>query len=744
MTAAVSDRGRRPTPLTLSLTCNRVSFRFPPVRDSRLLAHGIEAELHRVTGVSSAEASPRTARVLIVFDVRVISADELAAAVGRALPLTRAEATALLTPTPEPSDGSGERARLAVGGAVLAGLLLKRLILGAGAWSGNPVLLGISAIGTIVSGYPFLRGGFRALRGRSGIDTDALISTATITSLLMRESVTALLVIWLLNLGELLQAITLRRVHRAIHDLLSVGGADAWLVAGGTEQKVPLDSIAPGDLLSVYTGETIPVDGEIVSGSASVNQAPITGESLAVYKNPGDNVFAGTIVETGSVQVLANRVGLDTAAGRLIQRIEQARELRAPVETVAESFSRRFVPFSFALSVAVLLLTRDVRRAMTMLVIACPCAAGLSTPTAVSAAIGNGARRGILIKGGVHLEAAATLDTVIFDKTGTLTAGHARVADVLSFDAAYPPEEVLRIAASGEVHSRHPLAVAVLQRVRELEVTVPEHEECEVIVGRGMRADLGGNRILVGNEQLLRQFSVALPESLPAELARYRARGDATLCVAVNGQTIGLIGIKDVLRPHAREALAALQRSGVRRTMLLSGDSVDAVEIVARELGITESRGQLLPEEKLAIVRSLQAAGHRVAMVGDGINDAPSLALADLGIAMGTAGSDVAVEAADVALAGDDLRDVAAVLDLSRHTLSLVKQNYALSLGINTAGLLVGAAGRLSPVMAAVLHNASTIAVVLNSSRLIRYGLQQSASNRGASRPDIISPPDAT
>jgi manganese/zinc-transporting P-type ATPase C len=537
----------------------------------------------------------------------------------------------------------------------------------------------------------------------------------------LRENVTALMVIWLLNLGELLQSITLHRTRRAIEGLLTIGDEQVWLIAGGVEVQAPLESVKVGDTIAVYAGERISVDGEVVLGQGAVNEAPITGESLPIYKNPGDTVYAGTVLELGSLRVVATRVGMDTAVGRLIQRVEQARELRAPIETVAEGFSRRFVPFSFVLSGLVFLLTRDVRRAMTMLVIACPCAAGLSTPTAVSAAIGNAARRGVLIKGGVHLEAAGRVDTVIFDKTGTLTTGRARVARVLSLDASVPPEEVLRIAASGELHSNHPLALAVLRRVRELEVEVPEHEECEVIVGRGMRADWGGNRILVGSERLLRDFGVPLPITLPSELSRFRQEGETVLCVAVNEAVLGLIGVNDLIRPEARETLEALWELGIRRTLLLTGDSAASAEIVARELELEEFRGEMFPEDKFALVDELKQAGHRVAMVGDGINDAPSLALADLGIAMGTAGSDVAVEAADVALARDDIRDVATVLDLSRYTLRVVRQNYALSLGVNAGGIAVGAFGALNPILAALLHNLSTIAVVGNSARLIRY-----------------------
>ncbi len=705
----------------LSQTPGRVSYRFAVCHHDEPLALGIEDALRQLQGVRSAQASLRTGRVLVRFDVSQVRVEAIKETILTAGPLTGTR-LAVRRKDPAADEFRSHVSRLAVGGAVLFGLLIKRVLFGATALAGSPVLFAVSTVATIISGYPFLRGGFRALTGRGSLDTDALITAATIASLALRENVTSLVVIWLLNLGELLQAITLHRTRRAIEGLLSIGDEQVWIVANGVEVKVPLESVQVGDTIAAYTGERISVDGEVIRGQGTVNEAPITGESLPVYKNPGDAVYAGTILELGSLRVRATNVGMDTAVGRLIQRVERARELRAPIETIAEGFSRRFVPLSFVVSGLVFLLTQDVRRAMTMLVIACPCAAGLSTPTAVSAAIGNAARRGILIKGGVHLEAAGRVDTVVFDKTGTLTTGRARVARVLSLDASVPPEEVLRIAASGELHSNHPLALAVLRRVRELEVEIPDHEECEVIVGRGMRADMGGNRILVGSERLMRDFGVPLPASLPGDLARFRQEGETVLCVAVNEAVLGLIGVNDLIRPEAHETLAKLWQLGIRRTLLLTGDSAASAEIVARELELEEYRGEMFPEDKFALVGDLKRAGHRVAMVGDGINDAPSLALADLGIAMGTAGSDVAVEAADVALARDDIRDVATVLDLSRHTLRVVRQNYALSLGVNAGGIIIGALGALNPILAALLHNLSTIAVVGNSARLIRYG----------------------
>jgi cation-transporting P-type ATPase C len=621
------------------------------------------------------------------------------------------------------ADGSlgGYILRLVAGGLALGAMLIHKLFfLPLGFPPG--LAFGAGVVVTLVAGYPFFRGGIRSLSRFSAADTDTLITVATIASILLRESVTALIVLWLLNLGDLLQAIVLRRTRRAIRDLLSVGDREVWVrMSESTEVRVPLEEVRPGDLVAVYTGEKVPVDGPMEAGQATVNEAPITGESMPVFRNPGDRVFAGTLVEAGWLHVRAEQVGDATAVGRLIRRVEEARELKAPIETIGATFSRRFVPASFLLAGLVFALTRDVRRSVTMLVVACPCAAGLATPTAISATIGNAARRGVLIKGGTSLEAAGKLDTVVFDKTGTLTTGRPRVARVIASDPGTAPEELLSLAASGELHSPHPLGLAVVRHTRERELEIPEHEECELLVGRGMRADIRHNRILVGSRRLLDDFGLTVPDDTDERVHLMREQGETVLYVGVNNKFVGLIGVADLVRPEAEAALSALHAMGVEHTIMLTGDAMETAEPVARQLGLADFRAELQPEEKLELVRKLQRKGHRVAMVGDGINDAPSLAAADVGIAMGTGGADVAIEAADIALASSDIRDIANVVDQSRSTMKVVRQNYGLALGVNSAGILIGALGALNPVAAAVLHNLSTLAVVANSSRLIGY-----------------------
>ncbi len=706
----------------------------PAVRERPRYAAAVERALRSESDLGDTSVNPVTGRILVHSerasqDVRARIVAALAAS-----PLTPDEYRAWSEPRPDGStcsDGHDHAhehdtpetqvRNLAVGGVVLVGLGMKRVFLGAGALASSPALAAISIGATLFSGYSFLRGFWRSITGKAGLSTDTLVGSATIASLLLRENVTSLTVLWLLNLGEYLQMLTVRRTERAIRDLLDVGEEVVWIVTeSGAEVERPSSEVQPGDLIAVYAGRRFSVDGAVIDGQATINEAPITGESMPLMKGPGAQVFAGTILLSGSVRVRVERVGSDTAVGRLIARVEQARELRAPIQTVGDRFSKRFVPASFALATGVFLVTGDPYRALTMLLIACPCAAGLATPTAVSAAIGNGARRGVLIKGGTHLEAAAHLDAIVFDKTGTLTEGAPRVERVLSFDDAYSAEEVLSLAATGELHSEHPLALAVLTHARHKELLIAPHDVCEVFVGRGIRADWENQRVLVGNLGLMQAFGVDVSPRAESDSARYAAEGETMVYVAHQEKLIGLIGVRDKLRPDAARALAELREDGVALSML-TGDVEEAARALAAALGLTDWRARLLPEQKYDHIRALKAKGLRVGMVGDGINDAPALALADVGIAMGTAGSDVAIEAADIALASNQIEGVVTARRLSRQAIRVIRQNYAMALGVNGGGLVIAAFGALNPLLAALLHNLSTLLVVFNSARLVRY-----------------------
>ncbi|HET9875437.1 MAG TPA: manganese-exporting P-type ATPase CtpC [Mycobacterium sp.] len=692
----------------------------PWVRADARRAVAVEEAVGREAGVRAVHAYPHTGSVVVWYSPKRCDRAAVLAAIS-----TAASVAAELIPARAPRSADVRNTdvlRMVIGGAALALLGVRRYVFG------RPPLLGttgrLAATGvTIFTGYPFLRGALRSIRGgRAG--TDALVSAATVASLVLRENVVALTVLWLLNIGEYLQDLTLRRTRRAISELLRGSQDTAWIrVAAGAEVQVPIDTLQIGDDVVIHDHVAIPVDGNVIDGDAIVDQAAITGETLPVSIVAGSAVHAGSVVVRGRLVVRATAVGGQTVIGRIIARVEEAQHDRAPIQTIGENFSRRFVPASFILSALTLAVTRDVRRAMTMLLIACPCAVGLATPTAISAAIGNGARRGILIKGGSHLEQAGRVDAIVFDKTGTLTIGRPVVTNIVAVHPDWQPEQVLAYAASSEIHSRHPLAEAVIRSTEERHISIPPHEECEVLVGLGMRTRADGRTLLLGSPSLLRAENVAVSTEAANWVDKLRRQAETPLLLAVDGTLVGLISLRDEVRPEAASVLKRLRANGIRRIVMLTGDHPEVAHAVAGELGIDEWRAEVLPEDKLELVRALQSDGHVVGMVGDGVNDAPALAAADIGIAMGLAGTDVAVETADVALANDDLRRLLDVRDLGARAVDVIRQNYAMSIAVNAVGLLIGAGGALSPVLAAILHNASSVAVVTNSSRLIRYQL---------------------
>src|SRR5271156_3795852 len=701
----------------VSDAAGRMRVHVPWVRSDSRRAVAVEESVDRQNGVRAVHAYPHTGSVVVWYSPRRCDREAVLAAITSA---EHVAAELIPARTPRSSDvRNTEVLRMVIGGTALALLGVRRYVFK------RPPLLGpsgrlVATGATVFMGYPFLRGALRS--GRAG--TDALVTAATVASLVLRENVVALTVLWLLNIGEYLQDLTLRRTRRAISDLLRGTADTAWIrVDDGSEVQVPIDTIQIGDDVVIHDHVAIPVDGDVVDGEAVVDQSAITGETLPVSIVAGSTVHAGSVVLRGRLVVRARAVGNETTIGRIISRVEEAQHDRAPIQTVGENFSRRFVPISFIVSAITLALTGDVRRAMTMLLIACPCAVGLATPTAISAAIGNGARRGILIKGGSHLEQAGRVDAIVFDKTGTLTVGRPVVTNIIALHKDWQPEQVLAYAASSELHSRHPLAEAVIRSTEERRITIPPHEECEVLVGLGMRTWADGRTLLLGSPSLLRSENVEVSKKAADWVDKLRRQAETPLLLAVDGRLVGLISLRDEVRPEAPDVLKKLRANGIRRVVMLTGDHPDIATVVAGELGIDEWRAEVMPENKLEVVRQLQDEGYIVGMVGDGINDAPALAAANIGIAMGLAGTDVAVETADVALANDDLNRLLDVGDLGARAVEVIRQNYGMSIAVNAAGLLIGAGGALSPVLAAILHNASSVAVVANSSRLIRYRL---------------------
>lgn len=718
----------------------RVRLNVPFLKNKKRLCHRLETYLKNLPDIRNSEVNSLTGSILIYYHPKRSSSRSLlsvtgnylnrlmgyrskvaATSSGEQVPLPFCHDKGIPTKTMQPAELPIplQAAQVTLGGIVLLALTAKKF-LGKHGPGHSGKLFNLCSITTLFAAYPILRSGISGLILERRLNNDLLISVATLVALIMGEGITALVVVWLVNLSELLQSYTLDRSRRAIGELLTSKNEQAWLLVNGTQVAVSAESLKTGDIVVIHAGGKIPVDGKVISGTAAVNQAPITGESLPVYKHQGDVVYAGTVVDQGSIHVYSEKVGDKTALARIIHLVEEASTRKAPIQNLADSYSNRIVPISFLLAALVYLITRDIHRTMTILIVACPCAAGMATPTAISAAMGNAASRGILIKGGCYLEAAGRLDTVLFDKTGTLTEGRPEVNTYASLDDRYSPEQILALAAAGEMHTNHPLALAVIRKTHELKEEIPRYQEKELLIGKGLRVSVNGEQILVGNNRLMQEEKIDLDNAEQFAKAM-SSRGESIIFVARKQRLIGLIGVRDTLRKQSTFAIHQLKATGVKDIGLISGDNSDCAKSVGRGLGLSSVWSNMLPEDKVKVVQEKQRKGLMVAMVGEGINDSPALAAADIGIAMGVKGTDVAVESADVVLAGDDPVKVAQLIQLSRRTLQVIHQNFAFAIGANALGITLGTLKIISPFTAAVLHNASTLAVVINSTGLITY-----------------------
>jgi Cd2+/Zn2+-exporting ATPase/Cu+-exporting ATPase len=497
-----------------------------------------------------------------------------------------------------------------------------------------------------------------------------------------------------------------------LKSLTALAPQTARVLREGAEIEMPVDQVRPGDTVIVRPGEQIPADGEVLEGQATVDQATITGESMPVEVGPGARVFAATLARLGSISVRATHVGADTTFGRVIKLVEEAEAHRADVQRIADKFSAYYLPVVTGLAALTLLVRRDPTATAAVLVVACSCAFALATPIAMLASIGAGAKRGLLIKGGKYLESLARADVLLVDKTGTLTLGRPQVTDVVPLNGM-PADDILALAASAERYSEHPLAEAIRRAAQARGLPLVEPKDFEAIPGLGVRAWIDGATLAVGNRRIAPP-AAALPAADALE-----AQGKSLVFVVRDGSLAGLLAAADTLRPEVPEAIAAVRAMGLRRVELLTGDNEQTAAALAGQLGVAYRAG-LLPEDKIAIVKAYQAEGHTVVMVGDGVNDAPALAQADVGIAMGAAGSDVAIEAAHVALMREDWTLVPEVLRIAHRTMRVVKLNIGFTAVYNVVGLSLAALGFLPPILAAAAQSLPDLGILANSSRLLR------------------------
>ena len=576
-----------------------------------------------------------------------------------------------------------------------------------------PLALAVVALG----GYPIFRGAFLGLRQRR-INTDAVMSVGILAAAAIGEFIGAALIVFFVMTAHFLEDKTTGRARRAIAELAALQPKTARVKREAGEEEVAVTSLLPGDVVLVREGEQVPIDGRVVAGQASVNQAPITGESLPVEKNPGDEVFAATVSERGYLEVSVERVGEATTLGRIMRLVEEAEAQKSPVQRFADRFSAVFLPLVLTLAAMTLLFSHHLVAAIAVLVAACPCAVGLATPLSVVAAVGAGARRGLLIKGGLALETLAKVDTLVVDKTGTLTSGRPQVTEVVPLDAI-DEDDLLAMAAALEQRASHPLASAVLLEAERRGLLTPELEAIEVFPSRGMVGHLAGHRWILGSRRLLAEQGLTLSEDQEQQIATLEQEGKTVLILARSHSVMGALAVADTIRAEVASALDEVRRLGIRCIVLLTGDHERVAAAIARAAGISEVEANLLPEDKITAVKRLQAVGCRVLMIGDGINDAPALTQAQVGIAMGGIGTAVAQEAADLALLRDDWTAIPEAIRLARRTYRTIRQNIFFGIGFTMLVMVLAATGVIGPIIAAASQSVPDVAVALNASRLL-------------------------
>lgn len=575
-------------------------------------------------------------------------------------------------------------------------------------------------VAIVVSGIPIVYGAVKGLVTELDVTADVLVAIALVAAVAIGEYFAAGEVAFIMQIGKVLEDATAAKSHKSLQALIKLTPQKARLRTADGEQEVLASEVKRGDLLLVRPGEAIPVDGRIVRGSTSVDQSAMTGESVPVDRTTGDEVYQGTINQEGVIDLEATSVGNDSSLKRMICLVEEAEENKAPIVRIADKWARILVPVALACTVVIYLLTKDIYRAVAALVVFCPCSLILATPTAMMATIGNATKKGILIKSGAAVEAVAKLDILVMDKTGTLTYGQLQVEDVRIVDDGVDAMSLWGLVASAEKFSEHPLGKAVLAHAHGLGITAEDPEAFEMRAGKGVAATVHGQEVLIGEKTVGQEMIDNSPEAT-AFIEQMQEEGKTALPVALDGKIIGILSVADVLRKEARGTVAELKKTGLSRIVMLTGDNQTVAKAIGEQAGVTDVVASQLPEGKVNAIKDLASQGHFVGMVGDGVNDAPALAAASVGIVMGAIGSDVAMEAADIALMGDDISKLPFLVRICRKTRSRIVFNIVLSMCINFGAIIFAGFGMLSPVAAAIVHNCGSVFVVLNSALLLAY-----------------------
>ncbi len=578
----------------------------------------------------------------------------------------------------------------------------------------RPVLFVAIAIGL----YPLVKKGLLDLLHERKIGTEIFVTVATVIAILGKEYVAAAVLMNIILIAEFIADLNTDRARASIKSLIgSVPQVALVRGADGSERSLRVEELKVGDVVLVRGGEKIPVDGTVIAGAGAVNEASVSGESLPLEKEAGGSVLAGTLLESGALDIRTDKLGQDTLFARIISLVENAEEQQAPVQKLADKVASWLIPVVFVFLLIVFWVTHDLRKIVTLLIFTSPAELGLATPLVMIAAIARAAQNGILVKGGLYLESLARADVMVFDKTGTLTAGEPEVTAVHVLDPAFTEDEIITLAAIVDRRSGHPLAKAVVHHAEKQNLVLGEPSDFEMIRGRGVSATIEGKVVLVGNEALLKDNDISLAPGGTVAVG-------TAVYVAVEGRAVGLLELNDALRPGAKDAIAELKATGIKRVVMLTGDNAAAAQRVAAALGVDEVRADLLPEDKVNALAALQSEKHIVAMVGDGVNDAPALARADVGIAMGARGTQAALEAADVALMTDDLSKIVLARSLARRAYRTIQENLFVGVGVvHVLGITAALLSWIGPIQAAIIHLGPDILVFLNSVKLLRVRL---------------------
>ena len=596
------------------------------------------------------------------------------------------------------------------------------------ALTGIRKFLNYNTLSTLVLAMPVLKNGINSLIKNKRPNADTLSSSAIISSILLGKESAALTIMFLEEVSELLTVYTMEKTRGAIKDMLSVGENYVWKeISEDNVKRVPIEEIKKDDIIVVQTGEKISVDGKIIRGEALIDQSSITGEYMPIKKSVEDDVYAGTIVKNGNISIIAEKVGDDRTVSRIIKLVEDANSNKADIQNYADTFSAQLIPLNFILAGIVYASTRSLTKAMSMLVIDYSCGIRLSTAVAFSAAINTAAKNGILVKGSNFIEELSKAETVIFDKTGTITEGKPKVQSIEIFDNSISENEMIGLAGAAEEQSSHPLATAIMSEIKDRGIEIPKHNKIKTVVSRGVETKVGKGKeaktIRVGSKKYMLENNIDLTLATEAERGII-SRSEIGLYVAQDEKIIGLIGVSDPPRENIKKAINRLRNYGVDDIVLLTGDLRQQAETIASRMSIDRYESELLPEDKAKNILKFQSKGSNVIMIGDGVNDAPALSYANVGVALGGTRTDVAMEAADITITQDNPLLVPGVIGLSKSTVKTIKENFAMVIGLNTFALVLGATGILAPIYASVLHNSTTILVVMNSLKLLKYDIK--------------------